>query len=185
MLSSSRRDAMKTILGLSAAAVAAQFGISEVVAEDLQLELTKDLNRTLIAMPGSTLLDKQEIWYSVAGVAKVWAEELRRQDSRLVGDARLDAACKRMARAIDHDLKTARISAQTKIMVEVPRLGWTTAKTVNSHGIVGRDDFELRAGVSQSTTLWSTRTRVGYIGSEGIITGETVNLARRKLFGLK
>jgi hypothetical protein len=175
------RNSMRGILGLSAAVVATQFGVSEVVAEDMQLELAKDLKRTTVAMPGQTLIDRQEIWFSVANVAEVWSKQLADAHPRLADDRRLFESCKKMARALDHDLETARIKDDMKVLVEMPQLTFPDGRL----GQHDRPQFELRCGVEQTSTLWSSRTRVGFIGSGGILTGEAVDTARRGLFGLK
>lgn len=169
----SRRGMLKMIAAAAPAVVAGKFGISLEMAKDVQKELQKDLNRTLVAMPGETYLDKQSIWYSVADVAHVWAEELHRQNPDL-SRAHIEHTCKKMARAIDFDMAENHIGADTKVLIEIPKLtrrgGWDNR-------------FELRAGVEKTKHLWTERTRVGFIGG-GIITGEEVDKARRSLFGL-
>ena len=161
-------------------AVAGHFGISEAMAKDMQAELAKDADRTLIAMPGETFLDKQSIWFSVADVAGVWAEELHRQHP-MYEVRTLLGPCQRLAKAIDSDL-TGAVGAQDKVLVEVPKL----RPTESLHPALGASPvkFELVGGVEQKTTLWNTRTRVGYIQEE-ILVGEAVNEARRGLFGLR
>jgi hypothetical protein len=184
-ISLNRRDMMRTtmrgLLGLSAAAVATQFGVSEVVAEDIKLELERDLKRTVVAMPGQTMTDKQEIWFSVANVAEVWSKQLADAHPILADDRRLFDSCKKMARALDHDLETARIKDDIKVLVEMPQLSFPRGQSRHPN----QSQFELRCGVEQTATLWSTRTRVGFISSGGILTGEAVDTARRSLFGLK
>ncbi len=160
--------------------IAAHFGISEALARDVKQELAKDMNRTLVAMPGETFLDKQAIWFSVADIAEVWATELKVQHP-WASSHELDRTCRVMAKAIDKDLITANVGAEDrKVIVNVPQL----TRTISTSRFGEGSSFELRAGVTQETSLWSKRTRIGYI-QEKIITGEQVNEARRSLFGLK
>lgn len=180
-----RRRMVDLILKATPVAIAAHFGISVVTAADIRLELLKDTHITQVAMPGETFGDKQCIWYSVANVANVWAEELKRQNP----DAdihELNRTCRVMARAVDQDLEMAGVeSHDLKVMVEVPKFTWTRApRHPGDFGHTPTRPFQIMAGVSQEVTLWSKRTKVGYIGQK-LIVGEEVDLARRSLFGLK
>lgn len=173
-----RRGLMKLIAAAAPVAVAGHFGISEAMAKDMQRELAKDADRTLIAMPGQTMLDRQSIWFSVADVTEVWARQIHSQHTDTAYPA-VERACRQMALAIDHDL-IGNAPGDAKVIVEVPKLRYTSNPLYKNPQ---NRRFELLAGVEQKSTLWAQRTRVGYIQEE-LIVGEAVNEARRGLFGL-
>ena len=181
----SRRGMLEMIAQSTPVALAAHFGISTAMAADMRTELLKEhkmSTRTSVAMPGETFLDKQSIWYSVSGVAEVWEKELHRQHPAAC-PRELNRTCRVMARAIDNDLRTAGVGASDKkVLVMVPQLTFTSMPAFERTD--SGPKFELAAGVVQETTLWSKRTKVGYIPRK-IIVGEEIDTARRGLFGLK
>ena len=183
---SNRREFLKQFITASSVAVAAHFGVSNAVAEEMQEEFLKDFSRTSVAMPG----EHRPVWASVADTVDVWTTHLmkdplisssstgRRDDT---ADALIFAVrgmCKRMAKAIDHDLCTSRVEEGKKIFVEVPKVRRSSGPLSRLSG-----DFELVAGLETKKTIWGEELRVGYI-QEGIITGEEVDSAKRGLFGL-
>ncbi len=183
-MDASRRALFKGLIALPVVVAAEKLGVTKFMAAEIQEDLAKDLTRSVFQVPGTTLTDKREVWFSVANVAEVWAKHLYPQISPYsathptdstgqAGFERMYETCKRMAKALDADLATGRIDERSKVIVEIPKLRMT-----------GGRNYELVAGLDTSVNIFGmSKHRIGYI-QEKIITGAEVDEAKRSLFGL-
>ena len=174
-----RRQLIKTMLAGGAVALAADMAVSKgmaddiisdlkqdmreekqmMLASDLYSDLERDSKRQIYAMPQSCLTDQKMIWYSVANVAEVWADQLKAQMDDMgfnsPGDyKKLTRMCKQMAYKIDEDFRTAEVDQAKKVLVEVPNL--------RKSGRLGAS-FEIVAGLESKANILGQRYRVGYI----------------------
>lgn len=171
-----RRSFLKSFVTASTVAVAAHLGVTSSVASEVQQEMAKDLRRQVFGMPQHTLTEQRSVWFSVANVADVWADQLLPELEALGfsdRESRMRAMCATMARKLDFDLKTAGVTEDQKVLVELPRV--RRAKLDKSFGYRPtklKDTFELVAGVEQQSGLFGDRTRIGYIQEKIIVPGE-------------
>lgn len=163
-----RRTFIKTLLAGGTAAIATQFNVTQALALDIEKELTRDLNRVSVAMPGDPA---EAIWYSVAPVVAVWEDQLTAQAKAIEGDnfsqETLHKSLRTLARAIDQDLRMAEIKDDQKVIIDIPMIRKRTSIITNS---ASRGMYEIVGGVESKASIFGNRVRVGHIGSEAIIT---------------
>jgi hypothetical protein len=163
-----RRTFIKTLLAGGTAAIATQFNVTQSIALDIEKELTRDLHRVTVAMPGDP---ETAVWYSIAPVVDVWVDQLTPQAKAIEGDAFkpdvLRRSLRTLARAIDLDLRTAKIKDDQKVIVDIPMIRKRTSIITSS---AGGGIYEIVGGVESKASIFGNRVRVGHIGSEAIIT---------------
>lgn len=183
-----RRKFLRGILGGSAAAVATAAAVKleyvpeireaaldeltklEKMPEDEHEELREAIRamteedlgmrdgKIIVSAPSKVFNPNSRIWKSVAGEANAWADYL--SDTHGVEKAHVLAACKRLARACDTDLKNAEVDSEQEIVVDLPQVTreWTD--------YYGKKQIEIAMGVEKKEILGHERIRVGFIGKE-------------------
>lgn len=184
-----RRNFLQALMAGSTAAVAAHFGVAAYMVPEIKEELAKSLATPHVSMSGLTPFEgNNAIWWSVGGVAQVWAEQLNKQhnavNKRPLNQLFLTRACQRMAKAIDIDAMKAELPSDQKVLVNVPKLRLTglDAKVLDPAEFMMRrptvEHFDLVAGLDTKAGLWGQKYEVGYI-PEKIFTGETIDESKR------
>ena len=162
---------------LGAAGVAAQFKVTEEVGEEIITELTKDLTKVQVAVPGK-VFDNRQVWTSTANVKKVWGDYIRKEieksqteDVATLLAQKVDFTVNRLVRAIDQDLSVADLENK-KVILQMPKIN------VRNVGVFRKEPIlELKAGAEHKVGfLKGEEVRVGYIQES------LVDVTGKKLF---
>ena len=161
-----RRGFIGSLLAAGTVAIAAEFKVSEAVAEEMVEELTKDASRTMIAMPGQAFIAPDDkIFQSTAEIRKFYAEECGKALARNI-DNQIISVCRRMEGAIKDDLRE--IGSDARIVVEMPKIVINPQDVMNGKP---RPRFELIAGVKPETDfLGNEYLKVGFLPGVGLST---------------
>lgn len=167
----SRRGFLAGLIALPATALAAKLALpSTSMAEEVRGELIKDLNKTVVAMPGQI----EPIWASVSVTADFWASELAKllakkvdRDvlSALEGNGalkKLPQMTRELARRIDDDLRTAKVPKEKQLIIGMPEV-----RVTNPESRFPR--IEISAGLSKKDTIWGEEYRVEHIRDTQLI----------------
>ena len=116
--------------------------------------------KIIIGAPKQVFNPNARVWMSVAREANAWADYISEKSG--VQKASVLAACKTLARACDRDLRDAEVTADSKIVVDLPKITrtWT--------GRNGEKQVEIAMGVEKQAILGHERIRVGYIGKKAV-----------------
>ena len=159
-----RRQLLKGMIAMPAVALAAKMNVPEVVAEEMQEEMARDLTRTVIQVPGKVYEGNQELWVSSSRVREVYGHYVSDQLKRMVDDAvfeklnpKVSLTVRRLVNSIDQDLSVNDLEKE-KVILEMPKV------EVKPGGLFKEPMLVLKAGAEQKVgLLGSKKLRVGYI----------------------
>jgi hypothetical protein len=164
-----RRQLLQGILAGGTAAIVSQFNVPEIVAEEIQEEVIKDLQKPerIYVQGPKQIYDTREVWTSTSRVREVYqhfvADELaKRFDEKVVEQLKpkIPTTVRRLVGAIDQDLSVADLEHK-KVILQMPKVDVDTAKGVFSKG---EPRLVLKAGAEyKKGLLGSEEVRVGYI----------------------
>jgi hypothetical protein len=151
-----RRGFISGLLAAGTVAIAAEFKVTEAVAEEMLEELTKDQDRIFVSGPKTEFLAQPDkIFTSTANIREFYANECAKALGRDV-DNQIMRVVRRMQDAIDTDL--AEIGSDAKIIVEMPRIELTGPLSNPKRS------FNLVAGVRPEKSFLGTDIlKVGFL----------------------
>lgn len=155
----SRRQALRGLLALPAAALAVKLGAPEYMGEEIKEELAADLIREPVSVGFSDVkvFDNRPIYQSTARLREFWAEQI----SKTLGVSKYDdgvrQATKQMSHEMDTRLEQMKVEDGAKVIMDIPYLRNVHTK------YDGSKEFELVSSVTAKKGLFgTTEYRVGY-----------------------
>lgn len=141
--------------------------VPEAIAEEMQEEFAKDLNRTVIQVPGQVFVPDSKLWQSTAMTRQIYthyvAEQLAKQfDAKVVEQLsqKVKPTVQKLVNALEQDISVNNLENE-KIILGMPKVDVSYANGVFSKG---QPVLVLKAGVDQEVGLLGhKKLNCGYI----------------------
>jgi len=170
-----RRQFLRGLLGLGAAALATELNIPKHMAEEVRDELYQDLNKTSVSLIGAETFENRPVWASTSNLAQYWADHAAKAIAKQIDNSIIESiygadpdsikkTATLMTREMDARLRRAEVVEGQKIVVDLPHM--QNVKITPQYGDrwQGKLNFELAMGVREETNMFGEKkVVVGYI----------------------